>query len=473
MFHERVKYFMNKYKKLLNNSFVFAIGNFGSKLMQFIMVPLYSYTLNTSDFGKVDVLTTVVTLLTLVICLDIPDAVFRFSLDRDGNRREIFSIGLIVVAVTSMLTIIIAIPIANTLRSYPVIYTAILLISNMFFSLISNFARAINFVKQFATAGIINTFCMGILNLVLLLHFKMGMNGYMLSMILGLVFASFYLVMVCKLFSYFSFSYFSTQTFRKMIRYSLPLIPNGFAWWLNSASDRIFILTIIGAGANGIYAMANKIPSMLNLVTSIFFQSWQISAVEEYDNEESKIFITNVFNTFLSVLFAFSLIIMALVRIIFKLFINSNYYGGWKLTPLLLLAVIYVSIASFLGTIYTATKKTGRVFSTTVYGAVVNVILTLVTLPIIGIAGAALANIVSFAIVSFFRLKDIIKMNKIIFDWKKFMLLNFIYIIASLVSLGLPNILSIVIIMSLVIVQCLIDKNMHNIIISLLSSLKF
>ena len=129
---------MNKYKRLVGNSVIFAIGNLGSKLMQFIMIPLYSYTLTTTEYGKVDFLTTVVSLLLPIFSLDIFDAVFRYALDKDDNKQETLNTSLLFTLVISLITIPIAIFLQAVIKDYPIIYTDLVLVSSMFFSLISN-----------------------------------------------------------------------------------------------------------------------------------------------------------------------------------------------------------------------------------------------------------------------------------------------------------------------------------------------
>lgn len=80
------------------------------------------------------------------------------------------------------------------IRDYPIVYTSIYMIITMMFSLVSNFSRAVGYVKQFAVAGIINTIVMGLSNILLLVVIRMGMNGYMLSMIVGQAVATIFLI---------------------------------------------------------------------------------------------------------------------------------------------------------------------------------------------------------------------------------------------------------------------------------------
>lgn len=452
---------MDKYKKLVNNSLIFAIGNFGSKALQFILVPLYSYTLTTNQFGEVDVLTTLVSLLSPLVCLDIYDAVFRYALDRSADKKKVFNSGIMFLFGISIFLFLffLGINLFWPLKKY--LLALILLIVSMVSSLISNYARAANYVKQFAISGILNTFSIGVLNVLMLLVWKMGVTGYLLSMILGLTISSIYLLVVLNFKNLFSFSKFSLLTLKEMIIYSIPLIPNALAWWLNSSSDRFFILFFIGASANGLYAMANKIPNILNMLSNIFFQSWQMSVVDEFYEDNSKKFISNVFNYFVSFMFLCSIGILALLKPIFRLFINGSYYSAWEVTPLVLLAVIYSSFSAFIGTMYTASKKTVPIFLTTLVGAIVNIIASLIFVKIFGINGAALANVISFLVVSVLRYRDMHSADKLNANIFNLLANHIIFAVAVLLLFFEKNIYFYMIFcLILIIVQLAINKKL-------------
>ncbi|WP_057829323.1 lipopolysaccharide biosynthesis protein [Liquorilactobacillus cacaonum] len=421
---------MNKYKKLVKNSFIFALGNFGSKVLQFALVPLYSYTLSTAQFGHVDLVTTVISLLLPLICFDIYDAVFRFSLDSDRKKaKDVFKTGFIFVMLVTVSMLLILFIFFTQISNYYIVI--ILLIVTMWYSLISNYVRAIGLVKIFVIAGIIDTFSVAILNIFLLLILRKGVNGYFLSIIGGFVISLIYLLFSGKLFLEYKEGTYSNKYLKNMLVYSIPLIPNSLTWWLNSSSDRYFILLFIGVGANGLYAMASKIPTVVNMFANIFFQSWQMSVVEEYEKSGNKEFITNIFNLFLTILFLCSIGILAIIKPIFGNFIDPTYYQAWTVIPFILLSVIYSSIASFLGTIYTASKRTFPVFVTTLIGAIVNIIASIIFIKILGINGAALANIISFFVVLLIRYRDIYKRGKIGVNYFELIANHVVFLILS------------------------------------------
>ena len=65
---------MNKYKKLLSNSLVFTIGNLGSKLLVFLLVPLYTYAMTPQEYGMADLYQTTANLLLPLITMNVFDA---------------------------------------------------------------------------------------------------------------------------------------------------------------------------------------------------------------------------------------------------------------------------------------------------------------------------------------------------------------------------------------------------------------
>ena len=83
-----------KYWDLSKNTILFTINSFGSKLISFLLVPLYTYVLSTNDYGTADLITSTVQLLVPVLTLNIQDAVLRFSLDKEYDKRAVISVGI-------------------------------------------------------------------------------------------------------------------------------------------------------------------------------------------------------------------------------------------------------------------------------------------------------------------------------------------------------------------------------------------
>lgn len=412
---------MSVYKKLAQNSIIFAIGNLGTKLITFILVPLYTYTLTTEQYGSTDIITTTINLLIPLISLSIYDAVLRFTMDKNYDRREVFTNGLIMAGIGILFSFLLF-PILSGIQPFKhfIYYFYLLLIIQTLNTLFLQFARGIGKLKLFAVTGISTAGFSLLLSLLFLLTLDMGIEGYFLSLILANAISGLILFGFGSFKNYVSFRNVKFTLTKEMLIYCTPLIPNALMWWVMNASDRYMITFFIGMAANGLYAVANKIPSLLNIINSIFFQAWQLSAIEEADSESKSKFFTDVFSLISSLMFICTSFLLLSIKLIMKFFVADEYYIAWKYSPFLFLAVVFSCFSAFLGTNYIAAKDTKGVFKTSVVGAVIKVALSLMLIPLIGINGAAIATMVSFAVIWYIRMIDTrrfvhIKLNNKVF----------------------------------------------------------
>lgn len=332
---------MNSYKKLLNNSFLFAIGNFGSKIILLLLVPLYTYYLTTAEYGFVDLITTSTILLLPIVSANVFDAVLRFTMDKEESQSQVLSNSLFVAALGSIAAISLY-PLLSLLKIDQVMlnYTYVILLLQVFQNILSQFARGLGKIKVFAINGIWMTLVMSIANVILLTRYDMGIAGYLLSIVIANVASIGYLVVALKIWRFLDLSHINKPLVKTMLAYALPIIPNSIMWWLISASNRYFILGFLTASANGIYAVANKVPAILSLITSIFTQSWQLSAIEEYESEYKSEFYSKVFSYYSSLLFLGTSSILVVLKLFMASFIAPEYYEAWQSVPFLLLGEI-------------------------------------------------------------------------------------------------------------------------------------
>ena len=83
-----------KTQKLVSNIGLFAVGSLGSKLISFILIPIFTKYMSTTEFGQVDLITTTINMLLPVVAFSIADAVFRFVMDKNGDKVAVFTNGM-------------------------------------------------------------------------------------------------------------------------------------------------------------------------------------------------------------------------------------------------------------------------------------------------------------------------------------------------------------------------------------------
>lgn len=396
---------MNRYKKLLRNSAIFAIGNLGSKVISLLLIPLYTYYLTTDQYGTVDLITTTLGLLIPIFTMSIYDAVLRFVMDKSYNKKKILNNALILTLVGFFVAILMY-PVFNIIFPFSNVmnYFYIFLFTQSINSSLLQFVRAIDKVKLFALAGIISAFVVLIGNLIFLMIMGWGIRGYLISLVSADIVSCILMCWGAKIYNYFSFHEIDLNLLKKMLLYSMPLIPNALMWWVMGLSDRYIITYFIGIGANGLYAVANKIPNILNMINSIFFQAWQMSAIEEASSNSKSMFYTKVFGVFSATMLVFTSLFLVFLKLVMRLFLSVNYFEAWRYVPFLLLGVVFSSFSGFLGTNYIASKNTVGVFRTSLIGAVINLIANLCLVPTIGTNGASISTLLSFAIIWVLRI---------------------------------------------------------------------
>ncbi|MFF2910883.1 lipopolysaccharide biosynthesis protein [Paenibacillus sp. NPDC057934] len=398
---------MNKYRKLINNSAIFAIGDLGSKLILIFLVPLYTYYLSTSEYGTIDIITTTTSMLLPIISLSIYDAVLRFVMDKEYHNEVVFTNSLVVTLLGSLVA----------LFFYPFLsyfnildgllgYMYIIFILQALQSIFTQFVRAIGEIKVYSYNGILMTIVTAGMSILLIVNLEMGMDGYFIAVIIGNIISIIHLFFQTKLYSYIKLDGLNRSITKEMLIYSIPLIPNALMWWIMNASNRYFILFFVGASANGLFAVANKIPSLLSILNTIFFKAWQLSAIEEYEDESKTKFYSQTFYYFSVVMFVGTSIILMLLKYMMGSLVSKEFYSSWEFIPFLLIGIVFSSFSAFLGTNYIAAKKTKGIFRTSLIGAAINIILNLIFIPLVGTNGAAISTMLSFLIIWIMRTYD-------------------------------------------------------------------
>ena len=97
---------MNKNKKLIKNTFIYFIGTILSKIMVFLMLPIYTSKLTTYEFGYIDLITTILSVLVPILTICMFDAIYRFILENNDEKESYITVGILVLFIGSIIAII-------------------------------------------------------------------------------------------------------------------------------------------------------------------------------------------------------------------------------------------------------------------------------------------------------------------------------------------------------------------------------
>lgn len=395
---------MNKYKRLLSNTAILAVGTFSSKVLVYLLLPLYTAILSPAEYSDANLISQLANLLMPIAAVGICDGLFRFALDAGEKKREVFSSGITVLLCGTLVFLMLS-PLlfaVDMLTGY-VWLAVIYVIAANFQSACANYLRALGKTTVFAVQGIINTALNIGFNILFLVVFDMGVTGYVLSVVVANLMVTALMVVWQKLYRDVRLSLFDRAIARDILKYSIPMIPTTIFWWMTSVSGQFLVKHICGDEANGIFAASYKIPTVLTLMTTIFIEAWQYSAVADADEHDRGSFFSEVFRTYSGLIFMAASALTALAKIFAKVMLAADYYTAWQYMPTLVIATTFSAITTFLGSIYMVRKKSVMSFLTSMCGAVINVTLCLLLIPRMGVQGAAVAAAVSYFAVFLIR----------------------------------------------------------------------
>ena len=409
-----------RYKTLAKNTAVFAIGSFGSKILSLMLNNLYTKHIEPSEFYTKNLLEMTALFLLPVFTFSLTEAIIRFGLDRQYDKKRIFTTctfltlgGLVLMAV--IVPFLRLVPYFAPLGGYVILLT-VYVITSALRSLCSQFVRARELVKLYSFDGILTTLMLFVFSVVFISVLDMGVKGFMLSVILSDLCSAIFLFTFAGLKKYISHDSFDMKLGKSMLKFTLPLIPTIVMWTIVTFSDQIFIgsmesdRAVLGKASAGLYAAAAKIPNLISMLSAVFFQAWNMSAITEHDSPERSSFYENVYKFYESVLFAGAAGLLFCIKPVSSILINSSEFAEYGTvyiyTPLLVLAAVFNCMNEFLFGVYTASKHTKNAFFTTLVTCITNLVLNYFLIPVMGIQGAALATLLSYLLCYCIRIID-------------------------------------------------------------------
>lgn len=431
---------MGKYSRLGKNTLFVFIGNFGSKVIAFLMLPLYTKWLSVEDYGIVDMINVYVTLLLGVVTASIAESVFVFPKDQKMKiQKEYFSSGIFIsfcfLSITGL--IFIATKLLSGFFNFSNVFTNNiwfiygLIISSFLLFYVQHFIKGLGKMKLYSSIGIVLTLSIAIFSFLLIP--ELGVYGYLIATMLAYSISALYSIVISKSYSYFLFSSIKKHRYIEMLKYSIPLIPNGLMWWFIGYFNRPLLEEYTSLEAIGLFAVANKFPTLIVMMFSVFLSSWQVSALEEFNKNHYREFYNKVLRILLFGLSFFSITLALSSKWLITLVVDQEFHKSWVYIPLLTIPPLLQAVSSFSTVNFAAVKKTKFVSYGSLIGAIVSVLSNFMLIPIFGLWGAIFSIIISYTFMALARVS---------FAWK-YVKVDFLY--KNIVTIGIPFLISLLI----------------------------
>ena len=380
---------MDEHRRLIKNTGMIAIGNMGTRLVSFLLLPLYTALLSTSEYGVIDYLVSIAMFCVPFVSLLMDESIFRFLIDCKGeeDRKKVITTAMLIVMVGMILFCVTGIPLMLVLHYEFTGYTTIFTLLNVLFGMLSALLRGIGRTDLFSFFNFLLGATQIFLNVFFIVYLRLGLTGMLLASMLGQGMVTLFIIRKARIWNMLAVKSIDVKLAKEMVLYSLPLIPNKISWTIINLSDRIIIMSVLGRSAAGLYAVAYKFPNLMDTVYGFFYQSWKESSARVLGDSRQEAFYNSVYWYLKNFMYSIVLGMAAFLPIVFRYIINKAYGEAFYYVPLLLLATYFSNISGFYGGIFTAYKDTKIMGITTIVAAFLNLVLHFSLILFILVAG--------------------------------------------------------------------------------------
>lgn len=397
---------------LFKNAGIIAIGQVSTKIINFLLLPLYTALLTKEEYGLVDLISTYATLIAVIVGMQLSSAIFRFLIPNRENSeklKEITSTVIFTAMVSCLLYCFIFVGIQPFIHISFKWFLLIQVLATIYLQIVSGIVRGLGNNSLYAFGNFLAAAITLIVNVVTIAVLRMGIGAMLTAYVVGPVIGATIILFYSGCYKLISIKHFSREEFKTILKYAIPLVPNELSWSLIHSSDRMIVSVILSVATNGLLAAASKFSYIYTTAFSIFNTSWTEQVVLHYKDEGGPEYISRMFDKMVTFFGSIGIGIIACMPIVYDWFINIQYSEGYGLVPFYMIAVFFNAVIGMISAIYLVENETKQVAVSTAFAALINIVVDLALIKFIGAYAAPISSIFGYATISFWRLYDVNK----------------------------------------------------------------
>lgn len=413
---------MSREKQLVKNTLIVAVGKIATQFISFFLLPLYTALLTTEEYGVVDLMNTYISLLLPLVFFQIDQAIFRFLIDVRGikeRKKQLVSTAFLTITVQSIIFLLVYLFVSQFISNEYKYFLATNIVAAMFSNITLQIARGVGDNLTYSQGSLISGAGTVILTVLLIWKLGMGAYGMLTASLASNILCFLFIFLKKKLYQYVSITSFNRESLKELWRDSIPLIPNQLSWWIINASDRLIVSFFLGVAMNGVYSASNKFSSICITLFAIFNMTWSESASLYIKDKDASEYFSNIMNISIKLFSSLCLGIIAVMPFVFSFLITGrDFSSAYYQIPILMLATVFNIVVSLLGSVYVALMKTTEIAKTSIYAAIINIIVNLLLIRFFGLFAASFSTLLAYFAMAVYRYKDVQKYIKIYLDGK-------------------------------------------------------
>ncbi|MGN0159524.1 MAG: lipopolysaccharide biosynthesis protein [Brotaphodocola sp.] len=424
----------NKYLRLALDMAIFTLGTVLTKIVQFLLMPIYTTYMTTEAYGMAELTNNLSELLFPVVTLCIYEAVFRFVIGSKFTRAEIISAG-IKMLLTSMVAGTLILFVWNRIFHYHYAgYLYFVLYVYSFRMLIAYYVRGKGYTKIFAASGIVNAVFLAFFSYMFLVYLGWNVEGYLLAIGFSYLASMIFLFVGGNVFEDFCWNIETKCVRKELLQYSMPLVVYNIGYWITMMSGRYILLWGKDASTAGCYAAVVKLASVVNMFQQAFYAAFQLNTSREFESADKESYFTNIFKYYSSVMLVSGSVILSFSPILAKFTLKKDFYSARVYLSIVLFIAIIDCMFCFYKTMYTTYRLTKRAVPAMMIGATINLIVGIQVVKQYSIWGICFASLVCHVSQIIYRIVDVNKFVKIKCNWK-YLLPNLILLLVQAILL--------------------------------------
>lgn len=381
----------------LKTSAVYFVGMTLTKLVGFMLLPIYTRTLAPSEFGAFDFWTTLVSFLGPIAFFQVWDATYRFHFEKDADASSLATNGFVLMLLGLAIYALSMIPLLSRSGASHVLLLLFFGVSLSLQYFLGYFARAELNNALFVGSGVANTIANAGVSLTMLYGGR-GITSLYMGLIVGNAVQCAILFVRMRPDRRIEWARLDRRLQSALLRFSLPLCLTSAAYWLLAGYSRLEAIYFLGEEANGYLAIAFRFAMVVTLMTTVLVYAWnELLYLTHAGDDASRIQQRGGRIGVQGGLSAAALTILA-INLFFESFVGSDYSGARDVVPLIVVATVLNSIATLLASIFMAEGETSVILWSTLAAAAVNVLVGLAAVHAFGLLGVGLALILAFGV---------------------------------------------------------------------------
>lgn len=403
---------LNRGASLVKNTLIYFIGNFSSRILVFLLLPLYTNYLSPSDYGLVDIYVNLLAVFYSIFSFQAVEVVYRDLHDAETDEQKSnvvtnsLAICLFGIAIFSALVNVYSAIFGFEYAFLFSVYVAGSILSQYYLQAM----RGLGLDALYAKAGVLSTFAQLTLNILLIVVLHQGAFSILVASTAAYLVAIVYLATKVRLWQWIDFDKIAYSTIKKQLKYSLPLMPNAICLWALNSIGRYILLFNYGSYEVGIFSYSSKFAQTLSVVNQIFFMSWQQVALSFGSAEDRDSFGSRVLTEYIRVQFSALLILLPAIKIAVFTIMGADYQNGWIYIPVFFIGMLFNAYANFYSMGFFIGRSTSALFVASALGMIVYVVGGVFLSSIEPIFGIAIAYALSqgvYFLITKLRVRDL------------------------------------------------------------------